>query len=69
MMAPASGFYSNTLEPEITMGTNYSNLTSWPATAQKIMAEAGVKDKSRLDEIDPYPSWRTMRMLDIPAED
>ena len=52
---------------EVTLKGNSYRVSSWSATAQKIMAEAGLEDKTRLNEIDTYPSWRTMRMMDIPA--
>ncbi len=44
--------------------SNKLQVTSWSQEAQRIMAEAGLEDKTRLNEIDTYPSWRTMRMND-----
>ena len=49
-------------------GTNAS-VTSWSLSAQRIMAEAGVADADKVAAVDYYPSWRTMRMLDVPADD
>ncbi len=49
-------------------GTNYINQTSWKTTAQRIMAEAGVEDKSRVADVNAYPVWRTLPMLNLPAD-
>ncbi|MBQ7951306.1 MAG: right-handed parallel beta-helix repeat-containing protein [Clostridia bacterium] len=66
---PARIFGSNaTNTNEVLLQGNNYRVTSYDTTAQKIMAEAGVEDKTRLNEIDTYPSWRTMRMMDIPAQ-
>ncbi len=49
-------------------GTNYINQTSWKTTAQRVMSEAGPADKDRVSRVDYYPSWRTLPMLNLPAE-
>ena len=51
---------------DVALKGNKYRVTSWSTAAQRIMAEAGLEDKTRLNEIDTYPAWRTMRMLDIP---
>ncbi len=61
-------FFSHPLDDNVIMDGNSNSLTSWPTAAQRVMEEAGLEDKSRLDEIDTYPTWRTMRMLDVPQE-
>ncbi len=43
---------------------NHMNLKSWPQEAQRIIAESGVEDKTRITELPAYPSWRKMRMKD-----
>ena len=57
---------NGTSSKEVTLKGNSYRVTSWSTAAQRIMAEAGLEDKTRLNEIDTYPTWRTMRMLDIP---
>jgi len=53
----------------VTMENNNVSVTSWSLSAQRIMSEAGVDNQEELQRVDFYPSWRTMRMLDVPAED
>ena len=53
----------------VTLENNSVSVTSWSLSAQRIMAEAGVEDDSELMTVDFYPSWRTMRMLDVPADE
>ena len=52
----------------VTYATNYINQTSWKTTAQRIMAEAGVEDKTRVADVSYYPSWRTLPMFNLPAD-
>ena len=51
----------------VTLKGNKIKVSSWSATANKIMAEAGVEDQARLNEIDTYPTWRTIPMMRAPA--
>lgn len=44
--------------------SNNLSVSSWSQEAQRIIAEAGIEDKSRLNKIDTYPSWRQLRMND-----
>ena len=53
----------------VTMENNNVSVTSWSLSAQRIMSEAGVDNQEELQRVDFYPSWRTMRMLDVPADD
>ncbi len=53
----------------VTMENNNVSVTSWSLSAQRIMSEAGVKDTAKVEAVDYYPSWRTMRMLDVPADE
>ena len=48
----------------VTIANNKLSQTSWTQEAQRIIAEAGLEDKTRLNDIDTYPSWRTLRMND-----
>ena len=58
--------------PLDTSGVSYTNnninQTSWKTTAQRVMAEAGVEDKTRVADVDDYPSWRVLPMFNIPAD-
>jgi len=53
----------------VTYSSNNINVRTWSQTAQRVMAEAGVEDKSRVAAIDYYPTWRTMRGVDKPADE
>ena len=53
----------------VKMENNNVSVTSWSLSAQRIMAEAGVENQTELLNVDYYPSWRTMRMLDVPADE
>ena len=53
----------------VTYGSNHINVRTWSQTAERVMAEAGVEDKSRVAAIDYYPTWRTMRGVDKPADE
>jgi len=57
---------NGTSTKEVALKGNSYRVSTWSTAAQRIMAEAGLEDKTRLNEIDTYPTWRTMRMLDIP---
>ncbi len=48
----------------VLIADNKLQVTSWSQEAQRIKAEAGLEDKTRLNEIDTYPSWRQLRMND-----
>ncbi|MBO5409115.1 MAG: right-handed parallel beta-helix repeat-containing protein [Clostridia bacterium] len=66
---PARIYGSNaTNTNEVALQGNNYRVSSYDTTAQKIMAEAGLEDKTRLEDIDTYPTWRTMRMLDVPQD-
>ncbi len=66
---PAKIFGTNgTSTNDVALKGNSYRVSNWSIAAQRIMAEAGLEDKSRLDLIDTYPSWRTMRMLDVPQD-
>ena len=65
-----TSFYGSqgTSTSEVALNGNNYRVSSYSDTAQKIMAAAGPQDKTMLNSISAYPSWRTMRMMDIPTE-